>query len=120
MCLFQLARLQRLHSSGELDALNLDGPDPEGAAIVVASRRRIANKAKADREAASNLGKYALMSFGEEQAAADEARRLKRDDFCGFGGLHRGAATTLFVTPSLGWEAGADAQASRLLGESIL
>lgn len=54
---YTAARLQSLHEGGSLDVLNLDGPDPEGAAVVVESRRRIAAHAQLLKEQQQNTSK---------------------------------------------------------------
>ncbi len=111
-----MARLHTLHNSGQLDMLDLDGPDPEGAAVVVASRRRIAARAKADKEATQNLSKVVRVAYHVD-TEIDEDKRVNRADFCSFQGPHRGSSILLYTAPNLGWEKDADSQESRLLGK---
>ena len=112
----QQARLDTLHANGDLDILNIDGPDPEGAAIVVASRRRIAARAKADQEEQTNLSKQLLISYHTD-IDVDETKRLEKKDFCSFGGKHQGTSVLLYSVPNLGWEPDATAQEGKMLGK---
>jgi hypothetical protein len=85
----QQARLQSLHADGSLDVLNLDGPDPNGAAVVVGSRRRIAAHAKELKEEQQNLSKV-VSSRHSVHMEEDEEKRRNRVDFCSFQGPHQG------------------------------
>lgn len=113
---YTMARLNTLHASGQLDMLDLDGPDPEGAAVVVASRRRIAAKAKVDKELTQNLSKVVRINYHVDNEI-DEAKRVNREDFCSFHGRHLGSSVLLYTAPNLGWEKDAESRENKFLGK---
>jgi hypothetical protein len=104
-----------LHASGSLDILDLDGPDPEGAAIVVSSRRRIAHHAQELRAQQQNVSKCVSVSFKNAGVDEDAKKRRHKVDYIGFAGPHTGSATLIYTVPNLGWEADAAAQREKLL-----